>query len=181
MRIDPLVDDLNKRFPRRTPAPAYRPKVNYWPIIISLVIVGLGALLITSFCHAQMISPAISECRTHCRGEMTLTNNQVVPLAVYIEPQSVTAGDVGRIFYKHLDPNVIVRLSSTSARLSPHQAYIVDYEIICQSDCVVNFSATFTGLHSNGLAVALHVGNIVYLCDKQKDCRKQTRQKLGLN
>jgi hypothetical protein len=138
-------------------------------------------ILICISAKAQTISPAISEVKgPRVRGEFSVTNNQIIPMAVWIEPQSVSGKD-GQIFFRHLDSNVSVRLTSTSARLSPRSSYVIGYDVACQTiPCVVNFSATFTGLRSAGLAVALHMGNIVYICQREKHCRDEIRASWGL-
>jgi hypothetical protein len=171
--FDPIVADLNKRFPRRQPEPPYK---GIWLDIITAFVIVVILGFVATKCHGQTISPAISECKgPKCRGEFTIRNDQIIPLAMFIEPQSVTTAD-GKILYLHLNSQTFVHLSASSGRLSPHQTVLIDYEITCAAmPCVVNFAATFTGLHSNGLLLALHLGNIVYICDKQKDCRSRIR------
>ena len=118
---DPWVTELNKRFPRRQPEP--KENKAFVGVIILFILLTVIILAATN-CHGQTISPAISECKgPRCRGEITLTNNQIIPMAFWIEAQSVS-GDKGKIFYLHLDPSATVKLSSTSARLSPKQSYV---------------------------------------------------------
>ncbi len=183
MRFDPLLDDLNKRFPRRSPEPPVS-KILLRGVILFVLLWLLLAILIcfaSTECHAQTISPAISEAHgPKVRGEFTVTNNQIIPMAVWIEPQSVSGGG-GQIFFKHLDSSVSVRFTSTSARLSPKQSYSIGFEVQCAMlPCIVNLAATFTGLHSNGLAVALHTANIVYICQREKHCRDEIRASWGV-
>jgi hypothetical protein len=171
--FDPIVADLNKRFPRRREIPMSPTKGAILFVILAALIV---ILLIACSGHAQTISPAISECKgPRCKGEFTVTNDQIVPLALWIEAQSVVSSPSGTIFYHHLSPDVQVKLTNTSARLAPKQSYVIGYDVTCPGQCVINFAATFTGLHSNGLLLALHLSNVVYICEKSKHCRDDIR------
>jgi len=185
MRVDPFLDDLNKRFPRRSPEPPVS-KILLRGVVLFVRLWLLLAILIcfaSTECHAQTISPVISECKgPRCRGEIVLTNNQIVPLAAYIETQSLAASD-GKVLYRHLDSGINIRLTNNSARLGPRQSYVIGYEITCREmPCVVNLGTVFQGLHTKeGLAVALHLGSVIYLCsDKAKGCRERTRQGWGI-
>lgn len=180
MPRDPWIDELNQRFPRRQPEPPYNPNRLYdW--IIFLVLVFL-ILLIATACFGQTVSPVLVEGKgPHVKGEITVTNNQLIPMGLILEAQSVVVVS-GQTFYQHLDPSINVKLGAMSARLSPKQSYVVPYEITCAAmPCVVNIGATFTGLHTkDGLAIALHLPHVVYVCQKARGCRDSVRHGWGL-
>lgn len=140
-------------------------------------------LVLATAASAQTISPVVSEAKgPRVRGEFSVTNNQLIPMAVIIQPYSMTVGADNKPSYRQLDPGVEIKLDSNSARLSPKQSYVFGFEIKCAAmPCVVNFDAVLTGLHTtDGLAIALHVPSVYYVCQRQKDCRASTRKGWGL-
>jgi hypothetical protein len=140
-------------------------------------------LILAPAIHAQTISPVISEGKgPRVRGEFQVTNNQLVPMAVVVQPYSMTVGTDGKPIYRPVDPGVDIKLDSNSARLSPKQSYAFGFEIKCAAlPCTINFDAVLTGLHTkDGLAIALHMPSVFYLCQKQKGCRAGVRKGWGL-
>lgn len=142
----------------------------------------IAILFCSTAAYSQTISPVISEAKgPRVRGEFSVTNNSIVPLAVYIEPQNLIANS-GKLLALHLDPGTNILLTDSSIKLGPRQSWTVGYQITCTAmPCVVNFGTTFSGLHSQGLAVALHLGSVVYVCsDKSKGCRERIRVGWGV-
>ena len=140
-------------------------------------------LILAPAAHAQGISPVISEARgPHVRGEFTVTNLQLVPVAVVIDPLTFSMDAKGNETYRPLPAGIDVKLDSTSTRLSPKQSYVFGYDIRCSSlPCVVHFQASLTGLHTReGIAISVRVPSIVYICEKQKDCRANVRKGWGV-
>jgi len=138
-------------------------------LILELILIGVLILVCASEAGAQTVSPVAAEAKgPKARGEFSLTNNQIVPLAVFVEATSAQQST--------LAPGVTVRLANSSARLGPKQTYVFQYEVECAAlPCAVNFWATLTGLHTkDGLAVALHLPSVLYVCDRAKDCRANT-------
>jgi hypothetical protein len=140
-------------------------------------------LILAPALFAQTISPVVTETKgPRVRGEFSVTNNQLIPMAVQVQPYSMTSNANGKPSYRTLDPGVDIKLDSNSARLGPRQTYIFGFEIKCATlPCVVDFDATLTGLHTkDGLAIAIHVPSVYYVCEKAKDCRANVRKGWGI-
>ena len=139
-------------------------------------------LVLAPALHAQTISPVVSEAKgPRVRGEVTVTNNQLIPMAVQIQPY-LMAIDNGKPSFLPTNAATVVHLDSNSARLGPKQTYAFGFDFRCaELPCVVSFDVVFTGLHTrDGLAVALHGNSIYYVCDKEKACRQHVRASWGL-
>jgi len=52
----------------------------------------------------------------------------MTPLNVVLEAKSFTVSETGEISYRALDPNIHLKLSTTSFRIQPQQTYYVFYE-----------------------------------------------------
>lgn len=179
--FDPWIDDLNRRFPRRQPEPPYRDRTLLYGVVLFLLLIAL--CLISGFAHGQTVSPVIVESRgPRVKGEVTFSNDQLVPLSLVIEPKTVKVVS-GVPLYLHLESGVSVKLDTSSARLGPRQRFVVGYEIQCAAmPCAVSLQGTFTGLHTrDGLAIALHLPHVVYICAKQKGCRDEVRKSWGVS
>jgi hypothetical protein len=59
---------------------------------------------------------------------MEYVNDSLTPLNVVLEAKSFTVSEDGEIDYRPLDPNIHLKLSTTSFRIQPKQTYYVFYE-----------------------------------------------------
>jgi|SRR5882762_2308284 len=136
---------------------------------------------LASTLHAQQISPVAQEAKgPRARGEITVTNQGVVPMAVVLEPVSLSAAN-GKPTWLPLH-GVSLKLSEQSARLGPKQTRAISYDATCQQlPCAFTVFAKFVGGHtSQGVAVAIHLPSTIYVCEKKKGCRESTLRSLGL-
>jgi hypothetical protein len=154
-----------------------RKEIIFWTAAMLLGILAIGVSL-----HAQTVSPVISEYGKKASGEFTVTNNALVPEAVAVEAMSFSVGTDGKSIFRPLDPGVDVQLSTQSARLGPRQSYVVNYEVHCAVlPCAVTIFSTLTGLHTTeGIAMAIHLPHVIYVCNKPKACRQSMRRAWGV-
>lgn len=128
-------------------------------------------LLECTTARAQRISPPISECSHKCNGSFTVANPGLTPF-------------VSTITYANFEPTVngkgralpltaVVRIDSTSARVSPRGEHTFSYSIQCEVlPCAVRFMASqVTGRTTDGLQVKISIPHVVYICDRKKFCR----------
>src|SRR5580692_5671021 len=80
---------------------------------------------------AQTVSPMIVECGKKCRGEFSITNNGLTPLAVTVEARSFSLDTLGRARNRPLDPGVDLKLEEGSARISPKGTHAFGYQLKC--------------------------------------------------
>jgi hypothetical protein len=76
---------------------------------------------------------------------------------------------------RKLDEGVNVQLSEQSAKIRPKDSHSFDYKITClKLPCSVAIYATMsTGKpNSEGIVLKLALPHMVYICEKEKDCRK---------
>jgi len=130
-------------------------------------------LILSAVASAQTVSPLNSEhSRKKIRGEFTLTNDGLAPLAVTLEPMSLTFVD-GKPVVTDLAPTTRVKLSEYSASIGIKQIRTFMVNASCESDCVfIVFATMMTGHTASGVAIATHVGTTVYACEKQRGCRE---------
>jgi hypothetical protein len=123
--------------------------------------------------HGQTISPVVAECGRRCSNQFTLTNNGVVPLAVSIEAKSFSIVG-GQQVLRDLDPTVHLTLSETSARVGPLAVHSFDYKLRCdQLPCAVALQVAMTLGHTeSGVQVRGILPEIIYSCEREKNCRK---------
>lgn len=138
---------------------------------LALTMVILAVL--ASVMHGQTISPVYTECRVKCSGSFDITNNSLIPMVVSVEPRKLSFTDTTANFTA-LDPNVVeIKLSETSARLSPRETHSFDYKVKClKTPCAVTFQAgMIIGHTKDGMAVKLILSSNLYICEKEKGCR----------
>src|SRR3984893_15062369 len=131
---------------------------------------------------AQTVSPIIVECAKKCRGEFSITNDGLTPLAVSIEARSFSLDALGHATNRALDPGVDLKLEEGSARISPKGTHTFGYQLKCTvPPCSVALLST-TGVWptDEGLLVRVQLAHTVYACEKQKNCRKQVRAAAGV-
>ncbi len=129
--------------------------------------------------HAQTVRPLIAELSDPAKGRVEYVNDSVTPLNVVLMAKSFTVSETGEISYRPLDPNIHLKLSTTSFRIQPQQSYFVFYE--ASSDAAPAWFviyAAFSGFAfrtQQGMNVRLELPHTVYLLPKQKVDKSQVR------
>jgi hypothetical protein len=131
---------------------------------------------------AQTVSPIIVECGKKCRGEFSITNNGLTALAVTVEGRSFNLDSLGHATNRPLDPGVELKLEEGSARISPKGTHTFGYQLRCSvPPCSVTLiSSMVMGHTAEGILVRVQLAQTVYVCEKQKDCRKKVRTAAGV-
>src|SRR5271157_5470165 len=88
----------------------------------------LGLLLLSGASWAQTVRPVVNEIGNPAKGRVEYVNDGLTPLNVVLEAKSFTVSETGEISYQPLDPNIHLKLSTTSFRMQPQQTYYVFYE-----------------------------------------------------
>ena len=143
----------------------------------------LAIIFLTSGALAQTISPVwIEGGKGKASGDVTLTNNYLMPVTSTIEAVSVHIIEGKPIPMATLDPGISVRLANGSARIAPKDSHEFSYKVQCaQIPCFVTFLIATTVGHTNeGLALTVMQNSSVYLCQKAKDCRRSIFQAAGV-
>jgi hypothetical protein len=141
-------------------------------------------LLLASGCLCQTVSPVVQECGgKKCSGQFTVTNNTLGALMVSVEPLSFSLTSASKSVLRPLDAGITVRLSEMSARLSPKESHIFEYHIQCAAlPCLVQFNSYMVVGHTtDGIAVRLALPEVVYYCQKEKNCRQSVRLAAGIS
>ena len=118
------------------------------------------------------ISPLNNEFGKKAKGEFSLRNESYAPLSVSIEIASADFAN-GQLAMAALKSTVHARLSEYSAKIPSHQTRTIAYSISCDvMPCSVVFLSTVVVGHTNeGMAIALRLGHVVYVCEQAKNCR----------
>jgi hypothetical protein len=120
---------------------------------------------------AQTVRPVINELSNPTKGHVEYVNDSLVPLNVVLEAKSFSVSETGDITYRPLDPNIHLKLSTTSFRIQPQQTYHVFYEASSpQSPNWFVIYAAFSGFPfrtAQGMNVRLELPHTVYLLPKQ--------------
>jgi hypothetical protein len=131
----------------------------------------LLVLLLTAASLAQTVRPVISELGNPAKGRVEYVNDGLTPLNVVLEAKSFTVSEAGEISYRPLDPNIHLKLSTTSFRMQPQQTYYVFYEASSpQSPTWFVIYAAISGFPfrtAEGMNVRLELPHTVYLLPKQ--------------
>src|SRR5580693_8663691 len=145
-------------------------------------LVALQMVCFSLAASAQTVSPIIVECGKKCRGEFSITNNGLTPLAVTVEARSFGLDTVGRATNRPLDPAVDLKLDEGSARISPKGTHTFGYQLKCSiPPCSVALLSSMVVSHTaEGILVRVQLAHTVYICEKQKDCRKKVRAAAGV-
>jgi len=85
----------------------------------------LCLLLWTGASWAQTVRPVVNELGNPAKGRVEYVNDGMTPLNVVLEAKSFTVSETGEISYRALDPNIHLKLSTTSFRIQPQQTYYV--------------------------------------------------------
>jgi hypothetical protein len=142
--------------------------------LAELVIVFL-CLAATAF--AQTVRPLIAELSNPAKGRVEYVNDSLTPLNVVLTAKSFTVSETGEISYRTLDPNVHLKLSTTSFRIQPQQSYFVFYEANTDhAPAWFVLYAAFSGFAfrtQQGMNVRLELPHTVYLLPKESADKSQ--------
>jgi hypothetical protein len=151
-----------------------------WLVVLELIGFGLAA-------SAQTVGPLVAEGgKGRARGEFTVRNDGVLPMATTVEAHSFRLTPAGGAIFLPLDTNnVQVKLNETSVKVGPRQSHTFTYEVQClsQSPCLVAMlPRMITGLHTTeGMQIGIIIPHAIYLCpDKAKGCRSRVRAAAGI-
>lgn len=137
------------------------------------------ALTVSSVAKGQTVSPVINELSNPAKGHVEYRNDTLTPLNVVLEMRSFTVSETGELLYRPLDPNIHVKLSTTSFRIQPQQTYHVFYEASStQAPAWFVIYANFSGFPfrtAQGMNVRLQLPHTVYLLPKQSVQRQEVR------
>src|SRR5215813_13129734 len=135
----------------------------------------VGALCTLWLCltvSAQTVRPVINEMVGGNKGRVEYVNDSLTPLNVVLEAKSFSVSDTGEVSYRPLDPNIHLKLSTTSFRIQPQQTYYVFYEASSdQAPSWFVIYANFSGFPfrtAQGMNVRLQLPHTVYLLPKQQ-------------
>lgn len=144
-----------------------------------LIVLVLVAAFLSTAAHAQLtLSPLTVEGKMsvgkHAHGEFTITNSNLVPMNITVEPRNASNG----ITAVPLDPaTATVKLNATSIRIGIKQSFTFGYDIVPRVlPLVVVFSIKASGPHvNNGAAVIIGLPEYSYLCPKtvKRGCRDE--------
>ena len=127
----------------------------------------------------QTVRPVINELNNPAKGHVEYVNDSLVPLNVVLEAKSFAVSETGEITYRPLDPNIHLKLSTTSFRIQPQQTYHVFYEATSQqSPNWFVIYAAFSGFPfrtAQGMNVRLELPHTVYLLPKQSVEKTEVR------
>jgi len=136
-------------------------------------------LAITTGALAQTVRPLINELSNPAKGRVEYVNDSLTPLNVVLEAKSFTVSETGEITYRALDPDIHLKLSTTSFRIQPQQTYYAFYEASSpQSPSWFVIYAAFSGFPfrtAQGMNVRLELPHTVYLLPKQSVQKPEVR------
>src|SRR3954466_1690964 len=89
---------------------------------------GFCIFIFASATLGQTVRPLISELGNPAKGRVEYVNDSLTPLNVVLEARSFSVSETGEITYRALDPDIHLKLSTTSFRIQPQQTYYVFYE-----------------------------------------------------
>ena len=142
-----------------------------WSCLLSLICSLAGHL------HAQTVRPLIAELGNPAKGRVEYVNDSVTPLNVVLMAKSFSVSETGEISYRALDPNIHLKLSTTSFRIQPQQSYFVFYEATSDNaPAWFVIYAAFSGFAfrtQQGMNVRLELPHTVYLLPKQSVDKSQ--------
>jgi hypothetical protein len=139
-------------------------------------------VLLVASAAAQSVAPVINECGHKCSGQFAVTNNGLLPMTAVITSFSFSIVNAQPVF-RPLDAGVVVTLSEQSTRIAPGDVHTFDYKIRCATlPCPVTFYATVTTGKpaESGMLLKLALPHVVYVCEKEHNCRITMLKKAGL-
>jgi hypothetical protein len=146
-------------------------KTNSLRTACRLLACALCIFVVTAACLAQTVRPLINELGNPAKGRVEYVNDGLTPLNVVLEARSFTVSETGEITYRPLDPDIHLKLSTTSFRVQPQQTYYVFYEASApKSPSWFVIYASFSGFTfrtAQGMNVRLQLPHTVYLLPKR--------------
>lgn len=140
-----------------------------------LIAGALCVFLPLGSCVAQTVRPLIDELGNPAKGHVEYVNDGLTPLNVVLEAKSFTVSESGEISYRPLDPDIHLKLSTTSFRIQPQQTYYVFYEASSpKTPAWFVIYASFSGFPFRtvqGMNVRLQLPHTVYLLPKASVAR----------
>jgi len=134
-------------------------------------VVCVVLFIATAASWAQTVSPVIAELGNPTKGRVEYVNDSLTPLNVVLEAKSFTVSETGEISYRPLDPDIHLKLSTSSFRIQPQQTYYVFYEASSpQSPAWLVIYAAISGFPfrtAQGMNVRLELPHTVYLLPKR--------------
>lgn len=161
-------------------------KLSSIKLVSRLQTVTLCLLIAGAAANAQTVRPVINELGNPAKGRVEYVNESLTPLNVVLEAKSFTVSETGELSYRPLDPNIHLKLSTTSFRIQPQQTYYVFYEASApQSPSWFVIYAAISGYPfrtAQGMNVRLELPHTVYLLPKQSVGKPDIRiQRAELN
>lgn len=142
----------------------------YFRTALRLMAGALCVFLLLTGCVGQTVRPLINELGNPAKGRVEYVNDGLTPLNVVLEAKSFTVSETGAISYRPLDPDIHLKLSTTSFRIQPQQTYYVFYEASSpKSPAWFVIYAAFSGFNfrtAQGMNVRLELPHTVYLLPK---------------
>jgi len=134
----------------------------------SAILLFLASILAS----AQTVRPVIDEIVGNpVKGRIEYVNDGLLPLTVVLELRSFSVSETGEASFRPIDPDIHVKLSSTSFRIQPQQTYYVFYEATAPklpSWFVIYANFTGFGLRTaQGMNVRLQLPHTVYMLPKE--------------
>jgi hypothetical protein len=131
---------------------------------------AIWILALASSCLGQTVRPLINELGNPAKGRVEYVNDGLTPLNVVLEAKSFSVSETGEISYRPLDPDIHLKLSTTSFRIQPQQTYYVFYEASSTKNpqWFVIYAA-FSGFpfrSAQGMNLRLELPQTVYLLPK---------------
>lgn len=145
-------------------------------ILMILILSGAGVV------KSQTVAPLTTEYgKGRAAGSFSLRNDSLQPIFVTVEPQSFSLDKNGQHITK-LNPDVHVTLSESSFRIPPRSTEVVNYKIKTDStpQMLLLAAGMTIGHTSEGIAVRVWLPTAIYICDRAKDCRKNSLDRAGL-
>lgn len=137
---------------------------------LRLLTVASYLFVLSLVCPAQTVRPLINELGNPAKGRVEYVNDGLTPLNVVLEAKSFSVSETGEISYRPLDPDIHLKLSTTSFRVQPQQTYYVFYEATSlKSPSWFVIYAAFSGFPfrtAQGMNVRLELPHTVYLLPK---------------
>lgn len=131
---------------------------------------AICVLTLATACLGQTVRPLINELGNPAKGRVEYVNDGLTPLNVVLEAKSFSVSETGEISYRPLDPDIHLKLSTTSFRIQPQQTYYVFYEASStRNPQWFVIYAAFSGFpfrSAQGMNVRLELPQTVYLLPK---------------
>jgi hypothetical protein len=147
----------------------------------SLRLLGLPLTALLMFfasgAQAQIsMSPLVTEVQANkkglARGEFTVSNGSISPVATVIEVQRLGHDENGKVTLTPTSREL--RLSETSARIGPRSSHVFAWETSCVDCAFVIFAGSSDARRVNdGIRMQLRLGHTIYVSKKGESLRRK--------